>query len=111
MKLLYIDLSTRIANPTNSLIPALLRLSSDVVCYGPGFVDESVLDAGLAAFVDQHEKFDFHVMTWLTPEMSEDTIAFYQRYSCPTYGSVLLRKFVADVGAFLKRSSVPKSYS
>ena len=111
MKLLYIDLSTRIANPTNSLIPALLRLSSDAVCYGPGFVDESVLDAGLAAFVDQHEKFDFHVMTWLTPEMSEDTMSFTSATRVPPMGLYCSENSWRTSAPFSNGAACRKSYS
>jgi len=108
MKILYIDICARTVNPTNSLIPALLRLSADLVCYGPGFVDESELKNGIAEFVGRHDEFDFYVMTWFSPELRDNDIRSYYRYACPNYPTALLRTFASDVTAFLKRSTVPK---
>jgi hypothetical protein len=108
MKLLYIDIFARSINPTNSLILALLRLNADVVCYGPGFVAEAELDAGLARFVEKHGGFDFHVMARITPELTETEIGQYGRYFYPSYPFDLLRKFATDAAAFLKRSNVPE---
>jgi hypothetical protein len=108
MKLLYIDICSSWINPTNPLILALLRLGADVVCYGPGFVDEDVLNAGLDKFVEKHEGFDFHVATILNLELREVEILYYSRYAFPTYRFELVKAFASDAAAFLKRSNVPK---
>ena len=112
MKLLYIDICAKSANPTNSLIPALLRLSADVVCYGPGFVDEAELNGGIARFLENHEGFDFHVTTFLSTEFGENAIRYYNRwynrYTCPSYPSELVSAFLFDIAPFFKRSNVPK---
>ena len=108
MKLLYIDVCARSVNPTNSLIPALLRLSADVVCFGPGFVDEAELNGGIARFLEKHEEFDFHVTPLFGAEFGASDIRYYNRYFCPGYPSELVKTFLSNVAAFLKRSNVPK---
>jgi len=108
MKLLYIDVCSGHINPTSSLILALLRLSADVVCYGPGFVDEAELNGGIDRFIEKHGEFDFHVITRITLELPEVEIRRYNRYFCPGYPFRLVQTFASDAAAFLKRSNVPK---
>ena len=108
MRLLFIDVCARNTNPTSTLIPALLRLNADVVCYGPGFVDEGELNGGISKFVEKHNGFDFHVMTLLSTEFRESDIRYFGRYTCPSYAPETIRAFIIDVAAFLKRTNVPK---
>lgn len=108
MKLLYIDVCSGHINPTSSLILALLRLSADVVCYGPGFVDETELSGGIERFIEKHGGFDFHVITRITLELPDVEIHRYNRYFYPGYPFELVKAFASDAGAFLKRSNVPK---
>jgi hypothetical protein len=109
MRLLYVDICAKAPNPTIGLIPALLRLSADVVlCYGPGFVDQNELSGGIAKFLEKHGDFDFYVTTFLCPESDESNIPFYNRYTYPSYPCELVSAFLADIAVFLKRSQVPK---
>jgi hypothetical protein len=108
MKLLYIDVCSGHINPTSSLILALLRLSADVVCYGPGFVDEAELNGGIDKFIERHGGFDFHVMTRITLELPEVEIRRYNRYFYPGYPFELVKSFASDAAAFLKRNNVPR---
>jgi hypothetical protein len=108
MRLLFIDVNARYHNPTNSLIPALLQLSADTVCYGPGFVEESDLTGGLARFIEKHGGFDFYVTARLDMEFTEYDISFFHRYLYPDYSSSTLKAFSSDVVAFFGQSTVPR---
>jgi glycosyltransferase involved in cell wall biosynthesis len=108
MKFLFIDLCSRSINPTNSLILALLRLVADVVCYGPGFVDEADLKGGIAKFAERHGPFDFHVMTLISFELRESEVRFHSRFTYPRYSYEIVKAFAADAAVFLKQDNVPK---
>lgn len=108
MRLLFVDVNARYHNPTNSLIPALLKLCADTVCYGPGFVEENEINGGLARFVEKHGPFDFYVTARLDMEFSDYDISFYHRYLHPHYSSSALKAFSSDVVGFLAQSTVPK---
>jgi hypothetical protein len=108
MKLLYIDICQKTINPTNSLIPALLRQTADVVCYGPGFVSQDELRGGIARFVEKRGDFDFLVTTFLKFEMREKEIQAYSRYTYPRYSFDQVNRFTSDVSAFFDRNNVSK---
>ncbi len=108
MRIVYIDVCARTVNPTDSFIPALLRLSSDAVCYGPGYVSANEMSGGIAKFIDNHGPFDFYAMRSLSWRMWDHKIRYYHRYMFPNYPSDQLGAFGADVTAFLARSSVPR---
>ena len=107
MRLLYIGPCAWTINPTSSLVLALLRQCAETVCYGPGFIQESELNAGLEKFLEKQGKFDFYVRTRLPTDLDEGNIRYYHRYMRPDYSSAILRKFSDDVSAYLKRSNVP----
>jgi hypothetical protein len=108
MKLLYIDFCAKTVNLTNSLIPALLRETADVVCYGPGFVGDEELRGGIARFAEKHGRFDFHVMTMFKFDLNENEIDWYNRYTYPAYPGNVVRSFVVDMKGFLAKSAVPR---
>jgi hypothetical protein len=108
MKLLYIDFCAKTVNLTNSLIPALLRETADVVCYGPGFVGDDELKGGIARFVEKHGGFDFHIVTMFKFDLNEKEVGWYNRYTYPAYQGDVVRSFAADVNGFLAKSEVPR---
>jgi len=52
-RVIFVGANHRYINATNAMIPAMLGRTFDVLCYGPGFVAQSVLDRGFERFVDE----------------------------------------------------------
>ena len=108
MKLLFIGNCSRFMNPTNSLIPAMLKLGHDVTLYGPGFCGDADIVRGLDALLDRIGGFDFVVSTRLDWSMTDANIRFYHKYTYPFYSAELLRTFGNDACSFLARTPLPK---
>lgn len=108
MKLLFIDVCSGSINPTNNLIPALLHLSADTVCYGPGFVEESELKGGIERFVEKYGGFDFYVTARLDMEFADSDVYYNHRYMRPRYSCDVLKAFGSDAAVFLDQTRVPK---
>lgn len=65
LKILYVSINWRYANPTGRLVPMMLREVGETVLYGPGFVSNEELKKGLRCFVDKAGPFDAAVTTEL----------------------------------------------
>jgi len=104
MRLLFVGLNAEYINPTSLLIPRMLMLFADTVCFGPGYVSEDELEVGIESFVGKHGPFDFVVTTsQLALSSNADIfINFYKRYTVRRWDNYeTLRPFLGDVQAFL----------
>ena len=81
MKILFVGFNAKYINPTNQLIPRMLKLFADVVLYGPGFVSDDDLNRGLSAFAEAQGPFDFIATTTqlLVDSNLEETENSYRR--------------------------------
>jgi len=52
VKTLYVGINYRYVNPTLSLAPSALARACDLHFYGPGFVSDAVLVAGIEKYVE-----------------------------------------------------------
>lgn len=107
LRLLFVGFNSRYINPTNSLLPAMLKMAVDAEFYGPGFTDSNVLTQGLESFVDQHGPFDFLATTSQLCVASDPvgTVAFLHRYAISSWERDDGMAFVSDVSAFMKHTS------
>jgi len=106
MRLLFIGFNSRYINPTNSLLPAMLKMAVDVVYYGPGYTDSKVLAKGIAAFIDQHGPFDALATTMQLCAGKDPVkgVAFLHRYAVSPWSAAEGVPFVIDVSQFLKQA-------
>jgi len=111
MRILYLDVGGRYLNPTNSFLPAMLRLHHDVALFGPGLCSDAEVMAGLDSFADKHSNFDFVVSTQANWEMDEAACAWYHRFMYPRHSNATLMRFASDATAFLKRTKTPRVVS
>jgi hypothetical protein len=107
-KLLFVGICARYINPTNWLIPAMLRLEHDVLLFGPGYVSDQEVRAGLDAYCEKHSDFDFIVTTRPHWDMTENDVRFIRRYTVSSAKKEIIFKFALDVGAFLSKTQVRK---
>lgn len=110
MKILFVGFNAKYINPTNQLIPRMLKLFADVALYGPGFVSDEELSGGLRAFVETRGPFDFIATTTQlavdsNPEQTED---FYRKYSLLQWGRASIRTFMEDARHYMCESKIPK---
>jgi hypothetical protein len=108
MRILYLDVGGRYLNPTNSFLPAMLRLHHDVALFGPGLCSDAEIAAGLERFAEKHGGFDFVVSSQPDWEISEAACAWYHRFMYPRHRDETLMRFGAEASAFLKRTSIPR---
>ena len=110
MKVLFVGFNAKYINPTNQLIPRMLKLFADVTLYGPGFVSDEELSSGLRAFVETRGSFDFiATTTQLAVESNpEQTKDFYKKYSLIQWGEASIRTFMEDARQCMLDSKVPK---
>jgi hypothetical protein len=110
MKILFVGFNAKYINPTNQLIPRMLKLFADVALYGPGFVSDEVLNRGLSSFVDVNGPFDFIITTTqlaveTNPEQTEN---FYRKYSLLQWGHASIRTFMVGANQYMSQSKTPK---
>lgn len=108
MRLLFIDIHGRYINPTNSQIPAMLKLHHDVVLYGPGLSSELEIERGLERFVEASGHFDFIVSTEAQIADDDRALSWHNRYSYPHHRPEILRRFAVDANEFLGSTSHPR---
>jgi hypothetical protein len=112
MRILYLDSRVEFLNPTRELQLALLKQVGDVTAFGPGYVSETELAAGLDSFVKIHGTFDILVVTeqvtnaaiWPTIPNLE---AIYRRNHRRHFPISHLR-FVPEILQFALVSQLPK---
>jgi hypothetical protein len=110
MKILFIGFNAKYINPTNQLIPRMLKLFAEVSFYGPGFVGDEDLAMGISAFVASHGPFDIVATTTQMavdsdPRTTED---FYRQYSLLQWSAASIAPFMSDAKRHLKESKTPK---
>ncbi|MBI2725895.1 MAG: glycosyltransferase family 1 protein [Polaromonas sp.] len=110
MKILFVGFNAKYINPTNQLIPRMLKLFADVVLFGPGFVSDDELNRGLSAFAEAHGPFDFiATTTQLVVDSNPDTTEhFYRRYSLLQWSKASISPFMTDVKHYMRSSPLPK---
>jgi hypothetical protein len=109
MKILFVGFNAKYINPTNQLIPRMLKLFAKVDLYGPGFVSDEELDRGLFAFSQAREPFDFIITTTQLAVTTnpEDAENFYRKNSLIQWGHSSVRSFMTDVKHYMTHSQVP----
>ena len=111
MRLLFIGLNANYINPTNQLIHRMLMLFADTLCFGPGYVSEDELEAGVESFAEKHGPFDFVITTsQLALTSNVDIfIKFYKRYAVRRWrNDESLRMFLNDIQSFLSTQPFKK---
>lgn len=110
MKILFIGFNAKYINPTNQLIPRMLKLFAEVTFYGPGFVGDEELKIGISAFVALHGPFDFIATTTQLAVSSDpgNTENFYRQYSLLQWSNAPIAPFMSDTKRYLKESKTPK---
>lgn len=110
MKILFVGFNAKYINPTNQLIPRMLKLFADVTLFGPGFVSDEELSNGLIAFAEAHGPFDFiATTTQLVVDSNPDaTEHFYRQYSLLQWSNASISPFMADAKNYMRRNSLPK---
>lgn len=90
MRILLLDANVTYLNPTRSLLPDVLAIVGNLTPFGPGWVSESVLRAGVRNFVARQGPFDVavvteHVHRSLAPSWNESAAvhAYRKKYSFP----------------------------
>jgi hypothetical protein len=111
MRILYLDVGGRYLNPTNSYLPAMLKLHHEVALFGPGLCCDAEIAAGLEAFVDKHGDFDFVISTQAHWEIGEAGCAWYDRFMYPQHSKDALIRFADEANAFMKRTAVRRIIS
>lgn len=114
MRVLYIDANAWHINPTANLLPALVRERfPSASFYGPGFVDDSIVEIGLQAFVERHGPFDVALLGPATPFLSASAdadsgaVAYLRRYASHRLTDRSLLSFFADARAHFGSLPVP----
>lgn len=109
MKILFVGFNAKYINPTNQLIPRMLKLFAKVDLYGPGFVSDEELDRGLSVFYQTRGPFDFIITTTqLAVETNpQEAEIFYRKYSLLQWGHSSIGSFMTDVKQFMTFSQVP----
>lgn len=110
MKILFVGFNAKYINPTNQLIPRMLKLFADVVLFGPGFVSDAELNRGLLAFAEANGPFDFIATTTqlVVDSNPEETENFYRKYSLIQWGRASIRSFMVDTRQYMRNNKVPK---
>ena len=89
-RILYVDISLQALNPTNTLMPNLVKHAGDVTYYGPGFVDLKNLQHGIRKFIDNTGPYDVlfvgpNIPVLVEPEKWSDSLFYIRKYSvCST---------------------------
>jgi len=110
MKVLLIDFNAKYINPTNQLAHRAFQLISTVIPYGPGFVSDNVLEAGIHKFIEVHGPFDFLVTTTRFAVFSDPLAAekFYKDFSVCMWGQFPVSSYMNDIFSFITTSSLTK---
>jgi hypothetical protein len=103
---LFIGINQRYINATNSLLPSMLQRSCDVRFFGPGFVHQDTLAAGVESYVDAIGGVDIVLVTnQCAAGMDADRLNTYLgRYTALLNGGRVTVPFLDDVGAFCRRN-------
>ena len=62
LRILYVGVNYKYINPTHTLLPCALSLAGQLYFYGPGYLDNNILEKGLDAFVDSIGNIDLIVV-------------------------------------------------
>lgn len=110
MKILFVGFNAKYINPTNQLTHRMLKLFSEVVFYGPGFVNDDELQQGLESFSAEHGPFDFICTSTQLAVDSDPTTTdnFYRQFSLCAWGVGVVGGFMADARDFMMHSELPK---
>lgn len=110
-KTLFIGCNRRYINPHTELLLPLLAGVGDLVCFGPGFVDEGTLSKGVSAFSDKHGPFDFVVTDSFVLEGRQ-----LLKRKHPFHGSYInfepgqYCEFVAEAESYFTETAIPKLF-
>lgn len=108
LKVLFIGICNRYINPTNWLIPPMLRLEHEVLLYGPGYVSDQEVTAGLDAYCEKHGDLDFVITDRPHWDITENDVQFIHRYTVSSAKKEIIYKFALDAGAFLSKTRLRK---
>jgi len=110
MKILFVGFNAKYINPTNQLVHKALKLCSDVIFYGPGFVSGEELHRGLESFAEAYRPFDFIVTSTQLAVLADpvSTEDFYRRYCLSNWGAISIKAFMDDARRFMCRNQQPK---
>jgi hypothetical protein len=105
-KILFIGINHRYFNLSNYLLPSMLVKKFDVCFFGPGYVEESILNRGLDHFMEINGGVDFIFVTaqCISSMSSSRLNNFINRYTYLFNSSFISDKFLEDVGLFTKRN-------
>jgi hypothetical protein len=110
MKILFVGFNAKYINPTSQLVHKMLRLCSEVIFYGPGFVSAEELRRGLESFAEIHAPFDFIITSSQLAAVSDPilTADFYRRYCLSNWGPISVRFFMEDARRFMLKAPQAK---
>ena len=111
MRVLFIDICAQFINATRNLLPAVIGLASDMVCYGPGYVDSKRLSGGIKKFIEEEGPFDLllptpHAVFGDLRGAAIQTKSFNMHYAHNI--SVQDLALLKDVATQIDRSSCPR---
>lgn len=83
MKILYLDPFLHAINPSNTLMPHLIDCMGDVTFFGPGYLPERIVSAGVIKFAERTGPYDAIVTGTNMPLIynSDDDIQASARYA------------------------------
>ena len=104
MRVLFIDICARFINPTRNLVPTVIGLAADMVCFGPGYVNSKSLRGGVLNFIEEEGPFEAvlfspHVVFGDVHEPSylANHLSLFYHYSFPKRDIRSLAKIAADL--------------
>ena len=101
MRVLYIDINQKCLNPTINLFPSLLlEQFSNVIFYGPNYIDLKIVNKGIEDFLRNNDSFDIVIINCsripLTSRDNEATSNFLARGNL---NKKIIKTFLEDIQA------------
>ena len=117
MKILYLDAFLHAINPSNTLMPNLINGVGDVTYFGPGYVSDQLLAAGVLKFAEKAGPYDVVVVGTNIPLIgaSDDDVRAAARYAkkftALSSSGELIYRFYKDVRAHLRSISASHRFA
>ena len=117
LKILYVDVHLHYLNPTNTLMPNMMNYVGDVTFYGPGYVSDDDLTAGVERFIDKTGRYDIIVLGPNLPFLSvsdqevHDSVGFIGKYSSLSPPKEKIYAFFSDFLKCLRDISIPHRFA
>lgn len=116
MNILYLDVNAQYLNPTAALLPQLFLSSFPAMqFFGPGYLDDETIAAGVARWVDANGPYDIVILGPNTPffgslagDALQKNVEFIMKYTVtPGFSARLVEEYFRDVLVAFPQLPVP----